>query len=163
MNRKFMLYIKWILEKNWNNLTYFQLVVIMVLICGLYVLFFIIPVDFKNYTNLKKGNAELVEFKIIEPENRHEQKNVKINSKFYSDILPIISINDVVLINYKEIKKENFFEYNLSVNGTWLNSRKFIDQFIKKFPDIKIVTLKIERNIDDNSILTTLVLRGEHE
>lgn len=149
---------KWLLDKKYSNLCYIELYSILFIIFIIIMIFYIVPTNFRNYQFYKKANITLSFIKNDQLEKDLSENNYQ-KKDFYSDLILMLFLHELNLINFKEIKKNDSIDYNVSLNGTWLDSRKFFSSFIKKFDSYKILSVRMERNSASNKITTHLILR----
>ncbi|MFW1748106.1 hypothetical protein ACG9XW_18145 [Acinetobacter guillouiae] len=155
--KKYLNY-KWFFDQQFSNLGYIQLYSMLFIFFIMIAVFYIIPADFRNYQSYKNANVYLKLIKNDQLEKDLSESNYQ-KKDFYSDLILMLFLHELHLINFKEIKKNDSIDYNVSLNGTWLDSRKFFTSFLKKFDGYKILSVRMERNSASNKITTHLILR----
>jgi len=155
--KKYLNY-KWVFDQKYSNIGYMQLYSMLFIFFTMIAVFYIIPADFRNYQSYKNANISLKLIKNDQLEKDLSENNYQ-KKDFYSDLILMLFLHELHLINFKEIKKNDSIDYNVSLNGTWLDSRKFFTSFLNKFDGYEILSVRMERNSASNKITTHLILR----
>lgn len=158
MKNKWYLKLKWFFDQKYSNLSYIQVILIFSFLFILISIFYILPESLKNYKAYNEINNKLNQVY----SSRLDRKKSLIDSDskdFYSDFLNLASVQNINLINFKEISKTEYIEYNITFNGAWLDNRKFIEIFLENFKIYQILAIRIERNKENNSVTTNLIVR----
>lgn len=158
MKNEWYLKLKWFFDQKYSNPSYIQVILIFSFLFILISIFYILPENLKNYKAYNEINNQLNQVY----SSRLDGKKSLIDSEskaFYSDFLNLASVQNINLINFKEISKADHIEYNITFNGAWLNNRKFIEIFLENFKIYQILAIRIERNKENNSVTTNLIVR----
>ena len=152
---------KWNLDKIYNELTIYKILIFSVLLWAMGIWIWIIPQYVENTKKIKLENGEIQEvLKFVNHDKRIKNENLFISSdEFnYNNILMLTLNHQIKLESYNlQNTLGDKSKYQIKVSGSWFDVRVFLSDFNNRFnTKMTIDSLEFQRDQQTNNLSLTM-------
>ena len=166
-------WLQWHAQRYWGQLTALQLVLLALLLWLAGMWLWILPIYHARIEAIEFESQRLSRFLHQQPTvNPNIAKNTPEQSTSastatgssnlsYDHLLALSTQYQVSMSEYRELKLNGGLQYQITVEGTWLNSRIFLGEILS-LDSVSILALDLQRDRKTNLVSITLQLSESH-